>query len=157
MPLGASEGPDAGCPPLQALNFWARQQLSEGDLAAQLVQDLHAWHAASHIVYEFTVPMAVQLPRDGRWRCDERPSVRAQELYEDVDEDVDEDYEEQDYVDESDDDDDDDDDDDEDDEIVILTRRVGYVENTVNEIKNMVTNFLYSMNSSINVTSSLDV
>jgi hypothetical protein len=80
------------------------------------------------------------------------------------DEDADEDYEEQDYVDESDADEDyeeqdyvDESDDDDDDEIVILTRRVGYVENTVNEIKNMVTNFLYSMNSSINVTSSLDV
>lgn len=61
----------------------------------------------------------------------------------------DEDYEEQDDADESESDDDD--------EIVNLTRRVGYVENTVNEIKNMVTNFLYSMNSSINVNSSLDV
>ena len=63
--------------------------------------------------------------------------------------DDDEDYEEQDDADESESDDDD--------EIVNLTRRVGYVENTVNEIKNMVTNFLYSMNSSINVNSSLDV
>ena len=66
-----------------------------------------------------------------------------------VADDEDEDYEEQDDADESESDDDD--------EIVNLTRRVGYVENTVNEIKNMVTNFLYSMNSSINVNSSLDV
>ena len=63
--------------------------------------------------------------------------------------DADEDYEEQDYADESESDDDD--------EIVSLTHRVDYVENTVNEIKIMVTNFLNSMNSSINVTSSLDV
>ena len=64
--------------------------------------------------------------------------------------DDDEDYQEQD-------DDNDESESDDDDEIVNLTRRVGYVENTVNEIKNMVTNFLYSMNSSINVNSSLDV
>jgi hypothetical protein len=50
-----------------------------------------------------------------------------------------------------------DDDNEDEDEIVNLTRRVGYVENTVNEIKNMVTNFLYSMNSSISISSSLDV
>ena len=63
--------------------------------------------------------------------------------------DADEDYEEQDYADESESDDDD--------EIVILTHRVDYVENTVNEIKIMVTNFLNSMNNSISITSSLDV
>jgi hypothetical protein len=43
------------------------------------------------------------------------------------------------------------------DEIVSLTHRVDYVENTVNEIKIMVTNFLNSMNNSISITSSLDM
>ena len=82
------------------------------------------------------------------------------------DEQYDEQYDVEDDVEDEDEDDDDDDDDDYEDqdyedqqdyEIVNLTRRVGYVEHTVNEIKNMVTNFLNSMNSSINVTNSLDV
>jgi len=70
------------------------------------------------------------------------------------------DEQDNDYEDQDDDSCDDDDSFDEscdDDEIVNLTRRVGYVENTVNEIKNMVTNFLNSMNSSISISSSLDV
>ena len=49
-----------------------------------------------------------------------------------------------------------DDESDDDDEIVNLTRRVGFIENTVNEIKNMVTNFLYSQNKSIKSSSSVD-
>ena len=80
---------------------------------------------------------------------------------EDDEDDDDDDYEDQDYEDQQDYEDKDYDVDDanyeEQDEIVNLTRRVGYVEHTVNEIKNMVTNFLNSMNSSINVTNSLDV
>lgn len=49
------------------------------------------------------------------------------------------------------------DDDSVEDEIVNLTRRVGYIEHTVNEIKNMVTSFLNSMNNSVSISSSLDV
>lgn len=50
----------------------------------------------------------------------------------------------------------DDDESDDDDEIVNLTRRVGYVENTVNEIKNLITNLLKSINNNISITSSLE-
>jgi hypothetical protein len=78
------------------------------------------------------------------------------EDYEDQDEDDDQNYEAQ-EDDDSCEDDDSFDESCDDDEIVNLTRRVGYVENTVNEIKNMVTNFLNSMNSSISISSSLDV
>ncbi len=62
----------------QALAFWSRQQLREEDAARALLLDLRAWHR-SNIVYDYTVPMVVELPRDG-WRCDERPSSRAQQL-----------------------------------------------------------------------------
>lgn len=71
-------------------------------------------------------------------------------------EDQDEDYEDQDYADQ-DEDYEDKDYEEQQDEIVSLTHRVDYVENTVNEIKIMVTNFLNSMNNSISITSSLDM
>ena len=61
------------------------------------------------------------------------------------------DDEDQDYEDENDDDYSHDDD-----EIVDLTRRVGYIENTVNEIKNMITNLLKSMNNSMSTNSILE-
>uniref|UniRef100_A0A6C0IIG5 Uncharacterized protein n=1 Tax=viral metagenome TaxID=1070528 RepID=A0A6C0IIG5_9ZZZZ len=57
----------------------------------------------------------------------------------------------------SDSDDDDDSDSNDDDEIVNLNRRVGYVEITVNEIKNMVTNFLNSMSNSSYINSNFGV
>lgn len=57
----------------------------------------------------------------------------------------------------SDTDDDDDSDSNDDDEIVNLNRRVGYVEITVNEIKNMVTNFLNSMSNSSYINSNFGV
>ena len=57
----------------------------------------------------------------------------------------------------SDTDDDEDSDSNDDDEIVNLNRRVGYVEITVNEIKNMVTNFLNSMSNSSYINSNFGV
>ena len=65
-------------------------------------------------------------------------------------------YDDEDYIETQDVSDDDDDYSHDDDEIVNLTRRVGYVENTVNEIKNMVTNFLNSMNNSMTTNSILE-
>jgi hypothetical protein len=50
----------------------------------------------------------------------------------------------------------DDDESDDDDEMVTLTRRVGYIENSVNEIKNLITNLLKSINNNISITSSLE-
>lgn len=51
---------------------------------------------------------------------------------------------------------DDDESEDDDDEIVALTRRVGYIENSVNEIKNMITNLLNSISNNISITTSLE-
>ena len=73
----------------QAVNFWMRQGLQEGEQASKLVHALHEWHASSHVVYDYTVPMLLKLSLSD-WRCDERPSARAQDL-DDVGRDVGED------------------------------------------------------------------
>ena len=65
----------------QALAFWGRQGLREGPRASSLLRSLHAASPKEHIVYDYTVPMLLPLPRVG-WRCTERQSKRAQELNE---------------------------------------------------------------------------
>ncbi len=74
-----------------------------------------------------------------------------QDCNEDEEQDCDEEYDENNVSDDVSDDESDDDD-----EIVNLTRRVSFIENTVIEIKNMVTNFLYSQNKVIKSSTSVD-
>ena len=62
----------------QALAFWSRQGLQEVEAARALVADLSAWHR-TNLVYDYTVPMLLAL-EPSSWRCDERPSARAQAM-----------------------------------------------------------------------------
>ena len=78
----------------QALAFWSRQGLLEGDQADSLVHGLHAW-STSHIVYDYTMPMAMEVVEGESWRCEERPSARAQALNEEEEEEQEEEEEEE--------------------------------------------------------------
>ena len=69
----------------QALAFWARQGLRDGAQATALLQSLSSSSPKEHIVYDYTMPMVLPLSKRD-WRCDERPSVRAQALNEDEEE-----------------------------------------------------------------------
>jgi hypothetical protein len=69
----------------QALAFWSRQGLRDGEASSELVQALHAWNAHAYIVYDYTVPMSLTLDTTSElafWRCEERTSARAQSLNE---------------------------------------------------------------------------
>jgi len=90
---------------------------------------------------------------DDQYVSDDEDYIENQDVLdndEDEDEDEDEDYEDENEDVSADDYSHDDD------EILNLTRRVGYIENTVNEIKNIITNLLKSMNNSMTTNSILE-